>query len=118
MDAQGAALEQAIGETAGGGSNIDTDPAGGIDVKGIECGFDLEAATAYEPGFFLDLKRGVEGKFGAGFVDRPVARADFASENEALGLLAGIAEATGNEEGVGAFGFHGMEELEAIRIAS
>jgi hypothetical protein len=46
MHASGTALEQAIGESASGGSDIDTDKTGGIDGKMIQRRLELQAATA------------------------------------------------------------------------
>ena len=46
MHAGSTALEQAIGEAAGGGSDIDTDKTGGIDGKMIQRRFKFEAAPA------------------------------------------------------------------------
>ena len=109
VDTGGTALEQAIGETAGGGSDVDAGPAGGIDVEGVERGFELEAAAADEAGFFLHLQRRVEGELVAGLGEGEVSGTDLAGEAEALCLLAGVAEAAGYEQGVGAFGFHGAE---------
>jgi 3-deoxy-7-phosphoheptulonate synthase len=106
VDAGGTALKQAVGEAAGGGSDIHAGPAGGIDFEGIERGFELEPAAADEAGLFLDFERRVERHLGAGFVDRAVAGAHLAGEDEALGLLAGIAEAAGDKKGIGAIGFH------------
>ena len=56
-----AALQQAIGETAGGGAEINAPPARDVELKMFERVFELVAAAADE--FFA----GVEGEFIAGF---------------------------------------------------
>ena len=96
VDAQRTALEQAIGETTGGGTHIHADPTGGIDSEGVECSFQFEPATPDKAGFLLDFERGIQREFDARFIDDPVAAAGFAGENQAFRLLAGIAESAGN----------------------
>ncbi len=119
VDADGAALEQAVGEATGGGSDVDADPAGGVDVEGIKRAFKLESAAADVALFFFDLERGVFEELGGGLVDDAVTAADFSGENEALGLLAGVAEASGDEERVDTVFFHGVEsERQAVMPVS
>jgi hypothetical protein len=106
VDADGSSLEQAVGEATGGGSDVDADPAVRIDLEGIERALELEAAAADVALFFFDLERGVFGELGGGLVDDAVAAADFSGEDESLGLLAGVAEATGDEKCVDTVFFH------------
>ena len=46
-----------------------------------------------------------------------LAGTDLAGEDQALGLLAGFAQAAGDQQGVGAFGFHRAGGSEADRDA-
>jgi len=111
VHADGSALEQAIGETAGGGTDIHTDPAGRVDLEGVESTLEFQATAADETLLFLDLERGVRRQLRAGFVDDAVPGTHFPGEDEALRLLAGITKATGNEKGVNPVFFHAMERL-------
>ena len=47
IDMGGAAREQDLGEAAGGGPDVEADPALRVDLEGIEGGCELEAAAGH-----------------------------------------------------------------------
>lgn len=92
VDAEGAALEEAIGEAAGRSADIDGDFVLGIDGEGVQGGFEFEAAAADEPGLFLEVDDGVLGDFLAGFGMGDALHGDLTGEDEAFGLFPGVGE--------------------------
>jgi hypothetical protein len=95
MDAPGAVLEEAVGEAAGGGADVEADPVERVDGEGLEGGFEFEATASDVAGFLLDGEWGVGGDLGAGFIDEAFSAADLAGEDEAFGLFAGLAKTAG-----------------------
>ena len=78
-DAGGAALQQDVGEAAGGCADVERVPAGRIDTERVERVGQLHAAAADVRMIrFRDLDARVLGDRGAGFADRPIVHADVA----------------------------------------
>jgi len=100
MDGGGTALEQAIGKTAGGGTDVEADPTGGIDLKMVEGGFEFEAAASDVAIRGLELKRGVGRELFAGFGEGTIPAANEPGHDGALGFFAGGKEATFDEQKV------------------
>ena len=109
MDGGGTALEQAIGKTAGGGTDVEADPSGGIDLKMVEGGFEFEAAASDVSIRGLDLERGVGGEFFASFGKVTIPAANEPGHDGALGFFAGGKEPAFDEQKVEALfgGAHG-----------
>jgi hypothetical protein len=93
VDSGGAVLEEAVGEAAGGGTDIEADEAGDIDVEVVQGAFEFEAAAADVAWGFFDPEDGVEGDEGAGFEAGLIIDENLAGEDEAFGLFAGGAKA-------------------------
>jgi site-specific DNA recombinase len=106
VDLGRAVLEQAVREAAGGGADIEAGPALRRDAEGGEGALHLQAAATDVFRFLLDLQWGILRKLGARLVHEPVAGADLAGQDQALGLLAGLAESAGDEEGIGSLFLH------------
>ena len=106
VDAQGTALEEAVREAAGGCADVDADPTGRVNLEGVERALEFQPAAANETGLVLDCERSIGCELGAGLVEHPIAAADFAGQDEAFGLFAGVAEAAEDEELVKAVFFH------------
>ena len=108
-DGFGAVLEEAVGEAAGGGADVDAAGAVDAEVEAVEGFLEFEAAAGDEGFGVADAEGGVGGDEVAGFGGGGVVDEDFAGEDEALGLFAGFDEAGGDEEEVEAdfFGFRG-----------
>ena len=106
VNASGAALKEAVGKSTRGGTNVNADPAGGINLKCIECALEFKSSATHVALFFFHLKWGIGEKLGARFVDDAVSAAHLAGKDESFGLLARIAESAGDKQGVGAFFFH------------
>lgn len=85
-----AGLEHAVGESAGGGADVDAGKIGEVDVPVGEGMLELEAAAAdvLEIGA-EETDDGVGGDGGAWFVDTLLVDEDAAGEDESLGALAG-----------------------------
>ena len=92
VDAEGAVLEETIGEAAGGSADVETDFAGGIDMEVGESGFEFEAAAADVFEGFGDFDARGFGDGVAGFMGFLAVHGDFAGEDEGLGFFAGIDE--------------------------
>ena len=105
-DGGGAGLEHAVGEAAGGGSDVDAGEAGERDGPVGEGALELEAAAAdvLEVGA-EEADGGFGGDGGAGLVDALLVDEDAAGEDEGLGALAGGGVAVVDEEFVEA-GLH------------
>lgn len=110
-----AALEEAIGESAGGSTDVDAGPATGIDLKRIERRLELQATAPDEAGFLFHAQRRVEREFRTRLENRDITGTHLTGQNEAFGLLAGIAQAAGDQQGVGTFGFHEERRRQAGR---
>ena len=102
----GAVLEQAVGEAARGGADIEAAQAGHIDGEGIEGGLELAAAATHVA---LDLAQ-VEGsaliEHGGGLHQRERARAGAPGHDQPAGALARLGETPVNEQLVGANASH------------
>ena len=98
-DGGGAVLEHAVGEAAGGGSDVGAGEAGEGEVPGGEGGFELEAAAGDVAEVVAEEADGdgvVDG--GARFVDALLVDQDAAGEDERLRTLAGGGEGAVYEE--------------------
>ena len=104
-DGGGAVLEHAVGEAAGGGSDVGAGEAGDGDGPGGEGGFELEAAAGdvaevvaeeADDGGVVDEGAGLGGL--SAFFETLLVDEDAAGEDEGLGALAGGGEGTVNEE--------------------
>lgn len=109
--AAGAVLEEAIGETAGGGADVEADVAGGVEGEGVESGFEFVACAGDVAVGLNNLDVKVEWDAGAGFGVGEGLAADGVGEDEALGFLAGFGESTLDEELVEADFFWGFGGL-------
>ena len=69
-----AALEQAVGEAAGGGPHVEADKAGGIHAEVVERPFELEPAAAHEAGRSVEVDLNVGGDERSRLVDALAAR--------------------------------------------
>src|SRR5207247_1459783 len=69
VHARGAALQQAVGETARGGAHVEADAAGHLHLEGVERVDELLAAPAHERCTPLDLDARFPGDEGARLVD-------------------------------------------------
>ena len=96
---RGAALQHAVGEAAGGGSDVDAGEAGERDGPVGEGVLEFEAAAAdvFEVGAEEADGRG-GGDGGAGFVDALLVDEDAAGEDEGLRAFAGGGVALVDEE--------------------
>ena len=101
VDVRRSALEQAVGEAAGRGSRIEGAPVGDGDRKPVQCGLQLEAATADEgrgrPEQDDGLVRGDQARRLPGGC---TGDEDAAGGDGRLGLLPGVDEAASHELGV------------------
>jgi len=88
MDTGGAGLEQAIGEPAGGGAEVDGDEAGDIEMKVVQGVFQFKAAATdiFFAGFQCKDVVGLDGV--AGFLGGLAVDADLAGEDGAFGFFA------------------------------
>ncbi len=89
-DGRGTALEHAVGEAAGGGSDVDAGEAGEVDGPVGEGALELEAASAdvFEIGA-EETNDGVGGDGGTWLVNTLLVDEDTACEDESLGAFAG-----------------------------
>lgn len=88
----GAVLQEAVGETAGGGADVDGDLAGDVERPGFEGGFEFGAAAADVALFIADVEGGGVVEAEARFVEAVAGGVvDVAGLDEALGLGAGDA---------------------------
>lgn len=92
-------LQHAVGEAAGGGSDVDAGEAGERDGPVGEGVLEFEAAAAdvFEVGA-EEADGGIGGDGGAGLVDALLIDEDPASEDEGLGAFAGCGVAVVDEE--------------------
>lgn len=97
-----AMLEEAVGEAAGGGTEIEAAPAGDINFEGSERGFEFFASAA-DVALRLDEFDGRGGfEERGGLHERLGADTRTAGHDEAAGAFAGFGEATFDEEDIGA----------------
>jgi hypothetical protein len=89
-DGGGAALEHAVGEAAGGGTDVDAGQVGEVDGPVGEGALELEAATAdiFEIGA-EETNDGFGGDGGTWLVNTLLVNEDAACEDESLGAFAG-----------------------------
>ncbi len=106
-DGLGAVREHAVGEAAGGGSDVDAGEVREVDAPVLERMFELEgtAADVFEVGA-EEANGGVAGDGGAWLVDALLIDEDAAGEDEGLGAFAGGGVTEVDEELVEA-NFHG-----------
>ena len=104
----GTVLEHAVGETAGGGADVEAEAAGKVDVPVVQSAFELEPAAAdvAEVGA-EDADGGVVGHGMTGFVGLLFADEDAAGKDEGLGAFAGGDEAALHQQFVET-DFHGL----------
>src|SRR5229473_6622417 len=115
VDARCAALQEAVGEAAGGGAHIEANASCGIDGEIIEGAFELETSTARE---FLrtagDFDAGICGHRHASLVCGRAIYLDFASEDQSKSFLRSAGETAFDKEKVeplaACLGFHGAFE--------
>ena len=101
IDANRAALQEAISKASGRTADIETDEAGQINAEIIECTGQLRAGTAGVCGFAPgEFERSVNHHKAAGLGLRGAGDADASGENESLGALAGFCEAAFDEQAV------------------
>jgi hypothetical protein len=104
VDAGGALLEETVGETAGGRTDIESYAALGVDAKIVESAFELETATAdvfLEAGMDFDAGSGANAL--AGFVGFFAVDLDFTGQNHGLRFLARVGEAAFDHGEIEAF---------------
>ena len=98
-DGGGAVLEEAVGEAAGGGSDVGAGEAFDGDVPGGEGGFEFEAAAGDVAEVVAEeADGGGVGDAGTGFVVALLVDEDAAGEDHGLGALAGGGEVAVYEE--------------------
>lgn len=108
VDGGGAVLEEAIGEAAGGGADIEADAAVcGEGGPGGEGGVELTAAAGDEGLLVTDADGGGIGDEAAGLIDGEVGDEDVTGTDEALGLFPAFGEGTLDEEAIEAFAVGG-----------
>ena len=100
VDLGRAALEQAVGEAAGGGPHVEADEAGGIDAEVVERTFELESAAAHEAGRPVEVDLSVGGDERSRLVDALAADAHPAGHDETPRLGAALGEAPLDEQDV------------------
>jgi len=105
MDPRGSGLEQNVGESAGGGADIEADPAGDIDGEVGERASQFEAAAADVGRAREDLDAAVVGDGLAGLGGFLAVEEHLAGHDEGLGFFAGFSEAACQDEPVET-GFH------------
>jgi len=112
VDAGGAALEEDVGEAAGGGAGVEADLVGGIYMEGVQGVGELEAAAGDVGEGFADDDLGIWGdEGGRGFGDEAID-GDLAGADEGLGALAGGLEAAAYERDVEALSFWSCRSLD------
>lgn len=94
MDTGRAALKQAVGESSGGGTNVETNFVARIKGEAIQSGLQLETAATDITFGLPELNRGIPADFAAGFASWLPGDFHFPGHDEALGLLAGIGQTT------------------------
>jgi len=98
-DFGGAVLEQAIGEAAVGGAEVEADLSGGIDSEIVKGPFEFEAATG---DVFLNTAVNFDSdvvRYGvAGLGDGGAVNQDFAGEDHGLSFLAGGGEVASDDQ--------------------
>ena len=98
-DGGGAVLEHAVGEAAGGGSDVGAGEAFDGEVPGGESGFELEASAGDVAEVAAEhADNGGVGDGDAGLVDTLLVDEDPAGEDKGLGSFAGGGEGAVNEE--------------------
>ena len=100
MDAHGSGLEQNVGESAGGGADIEAGPAGDIDGEVAERAGQLEAAAAHVGRAREDLDATVIGDGLAGLGGFLPVDEHLAGHDQGLGFLAGFGEPAFHNEPV------------------
>lgn len=97
-DVGGAVLEEAIGEAARGGADVQGIKARDGNGVGVEEALEFLAAAGDEAGRGDDGDGGVGGEFFAWLVEDGGIVADFAREDEGFGLGSGFGQATGDQQ--------------------
>ena len=92
-DAPGAVLQEAVGEAARGGADVEAAEVGDVEPEGVKGALEFLAAAADEAGFGEEGELGAFGDGLAGLEGLLAVEEDFAGEDEALGRLAGVDEA-------------------------
>jgi RNA polymerase sigma-70 factor, ECF subfamily len=99
--AGGSVLQHAVGEAAGGGSYVEAETAGEVDLPVTQCGFELESAAADIAEIVAEhakcggVRNGVAGLFDLLFIDE-----DTSSDDERLGALTRTGESALDEQPV------------------
>ena len=88
VDEAGAALEEAIGEAAGGGADVEADFIVDVDFPVVEGSFDFQATAADEAGLGEELHFCIFGDFAAGFVGLLAIEENLAGEDEGFRFFA------------------------------
>ncbi len=106
IDAARTMLQQAVGEAAGGGADIEASFARGVDAEILERAFQLESGAA---GVFCggsaDFDVRVGGDLGSRFFAAGAVYADFSSQDHGLRFFAGFGEAAFDDQEVEPFFF-------------
>ena len=97
VNAEGAALQQAVCEAAGGGADVEADFLGGIDGPMVEGLGEFVAAAGDVGGRGGYVDGSVEVDFFAGFVGTLAVDLDLAGEDEGFGLFAGAGQTSFEE---------------------
>jgi hypothetical protein len=88
-DAGGAMSQQAVGEAAGGGSDVEANFSGDVDFPACECMIQLQAAATYVFQVFAEeANLGIRAYGCAGFFHFLSVDENFAGENEGLSPFA------------------------------
>ena len=105
-DGDSATLQEAIGEAAGGGANVEAAEAVRLDAEGVEGGFELAAAAA-DVGLDLgEVERRAFVEHGGGFHEGERSAAGAPGHDQPPGGLARLGEAPVDEQLVGANASH------------
>ena len=106
MDAAGAGLQHAIGESAGAGAEIEANQPLGAERESIERRLQFLAATADKTGKQIgDFDLAIRIDRGAGLVDKASVNRHLAGADQALGLLTALGQITLGEQRVDSCAF-------------
>ena len=100
VDLRRTALEQAVGEAAGGGPHVEAGEAVGIDAEVVERPFELESAAAHEAGRPVEVDPGVGRDERPRLVDPLAADAHPPGHDEAPRLGAALGQSPLDEQDV------------------
>jgi hypothetical protein len=94
-----AVLQETVGETTGGCTDVDTDFADDVDLPVFKCALQFEAASAdVLQAFAEQANHGPSRNLGPGFLNLLLIHQYFASKNERLGTFARGGQAALDEQ--------------------